>query len=340
MQNLSDRSLARSSTYTFLSQLYLLGPVPELYPYIEEITELSLALTSQGDDTSSIQTVNQDHLAADHFHIFGLNVLPYESSFLEPNFVFEGPVTERVLTDYWNSGFNPDTKSESADHIGWELKFLGELCKKQAEAEKERRRDIASQMLIEQLSFLEGHLLRWLPGFVQAVYQQKMLFYTSLVDITLDIIIDHYQELLGSQHRSIFQDFMLPDPPDILLEEKSGLRDISRFLLTPVFSGVYISREIIEGIAKSQKLPRGFGDRETMLTNLLRNAADYDQLTSVLDNITHMCNDWMSFYARLPERCQDPNMLMPFTTPWQERIQNCLKILNHIHSTASNNQKG
>ena len=171
MGNLVDRCLARSNTYTFLSQIYLSGPIPELFSHIDAIPELAIALSIRGDESSSGQSLDQDQLAADHYHIFGLNVLPYESSFLDPNFVLEGPISERVLADCWNAGFNPDSKSESVDHIGWELKFIGELCKTQAKAERNQKWDVSRHVVAEQVSFLENHLLRWLPGLVKAIYQ-------------------------------------------------------------------------------------------------------------------------------------------------------------------------
>lgn len=333
--------MSRSNTYAFLSQLYLQGPTSETYPFIEAIPDLARWLATQANDPGLKQNSYRDDLAADFYHIFGLNVLPYESSFLEPDNVIEGPVTERVLGDYWRAGFRPDTKSQSADHIGLELKFLSDLCKTQGEALYDQRVDIASNMEAKAISFLENHLLHWLPGFVQAVYQQNMPFYTSLADITLDLVIDHYQDLLKQnvhQHDYIFQDIQLPDPPDILLEENTGLKDISRYLLTPVYSGVYFSREIIERLAKDQNLPRGFGDRETMLTNLLRNAADYDQLTSVLDELKRIFDQWANFYDLLHKRCQEPNLLKPYTTPWQTRIQKSQNILNHIYASISNRE--
>lgn len=340
MHNVIDKCLSRSNTYGFLSQLYSLGPVPEIHSYIKAIPELALAFAPK-DDSGSKQTVTQDDLAADHYQIFGLNVLPYESSFLEIDNVLDGPVTERVLVDYWKSGFHPDTKSESADHIGLELKFLGYLCCMQAEGERDQRVDVASSMEVEQTSFLENHLLRWLPGFVQAVNQHNLPFYTSLVDITLDMVIDHYQDL---SHRRLrppdveFKHFDLPVLTDLLKDEKTGLKDIANYLLTPAYSGVYLSRQIIEGVAKTQNLPRGFGDRETMLTNLLRNAADYDQLPSLLDDFKLIFSHWMAFYDDLPERYKNPDLLKPYLTPWQTRIENSQIILNHIRSKSANNQ--
>lgn len=341
MQNIIEQCLARSNTYELLSLLYLQGPIPETRFYIEAIPELANTLDSLGGDPGSIPTPERDHLAADFYHIFGLNILPYESSFLEPENVLEGPVTERVMADYWRAGFRPDTKSQSADHIGLELKFLGDLCRTQAEALEDQRLDIASNMEAEATSFLQNHLLHWLPGLVQAVYQQNMPFYTSLADITLDLVIDHYQDLSRRNiqpHNHLLQDIQWPEPPDILHDEHTGLRDISRYLLTPVYSGVYFSRDIIVGLAKELKLPRGFGDRETMLTNLLRNAADYDQLPSVLDDLNRIFDQWANFYSHIPERCHDPNILNPYSTPWQARIQKSQDILNHLQASVSNQE--
>ena len=72
MQNTIDLSVARSNTYRYLSQLFLQGPVPEIYAHIEAIPELALALVPPGNDSYSLESLNQDHLAADYYFIFGL----------------------------------------------------------------------------------------------------------------------------------------------------------------------------------------------------------------------------------------------------------------------------
>jgi TorA maturation chaperone TorD len=343
MKTIYERSLARSNTYNFLSQLYLSGPVVELYPYIKAVPDLARGLGMATGGQGSVPALDQDELAADHYQIFGLNILPYESSFLDPQNVLEGPVTEAVLADYWRAGFSPDTTSVSADHIGLELKFLADLCKTEAEAEGDQRVDVASQMSAFQATFMEKHLLRWLPGLVQAVRQENAPFYTELVELTLNLVIDHYLDLSGriiQQNSRTSREFLLPEPPDILADENTGLRDIAHYLLTPAYSGVYISREVIEGMAKNQKLPRGFGDRSTMLTNLLRNAANYELLPSLIGDFRNVFDRWTKFYHQLPQRCQDADLFAPFTRPWQERISLSQKILALMYSAISENQNG
>ncbi len=328
-----DQAKARSHTYRFLSQLYLRGPVPELKPYIEAVPDLARGLEKGLMDRGSASTSDPDELAADYYQIFGLNVLPFESSFLEPQNMLDGAVTEGVRAAYWAAGYSADTTRVSADHIGLELAFMADLCQTEAEAYEDRRIGIAGHLVSRQAQFFERHLLRWAPGFTQAVREQNMPFYTALVELTLDLIIDHFRSI--SQHvvPSTGQGsppFHLPELPDLFADEQTGLKDIARYFLTPAYSGVYLSRDIISRFAKRLELPRGFGDRETMLTNLFRNAADYELFAALVADMQRLLERWLDFYNQLPQRGNNTALFTPFIDPWKERLKGSQRVLAKI----------
>ena len=293
--------LALSHTYALFSRLYLQGPTPDLIPFIEVIPELasSLPLSVPPSPRSTPPPSLPSFLAADHYHLFGFNVFPYQSMFLGEENNLGGPVTENVLAFYHNVGFETANSTdqafsnESPDHIGLELKLMAFLCMGEADAREDGLDQLALRMQTLQTHFLDEHLLRWLVSFVQAVRGQNFPFYSALADLTLEIVLNHRIEM-GEHLLSV--EFALPFVPALLENEKTDLKAIATFLLTPVYSGLYLSRDDIGRLARKLNLPRGFGDRQQMLTNLLRVAADYDLLAALLADIQSTLDGWRMAY--------------------------------------------
>ena len=105
----SQLALARSRTYDLLGRLALGGLTAEQLPYVEAIPELAATLPARFE---------ADEAAADHQQIFGFNVYPHESIFLDPTGLLGGPVAETVLLDYRQAGFPEQIDSDMADHLG------------------------------------------------------------------------------------------------------------------------------------------------------------------------------------------------------------------------------
>jgi hypothetical protein len=90
-------------------------------------------------------------------------------------------------------------------------------------------------------------------------------------------------ELLGDQYAHLTQtliappvNFTLPEPQNLLDDEKTGLKDIAELLSKPALSGVYLTHQQIKALALSLELPKGFGSRQQTLVNLLRTAVQYE----------------------------------------------------------------
>ncbi len=304
----SDRqALAFSHTYALFAQLYLRGPVAELRTYVQAIPELSAAL----EDKPAAEH------AADHYGLFGLNVFPYESVFLDPANTLGGAVTHGVAGFYAQAGF--ECAENTADHLGCELALLSFLCAAEVEAgnlpEQERARGL-------QQHFLHRHLLRWLPAFVQAVRQQGQAFYRALAALTLEVVCSHV-ETLGAG-LTFHAPFVLPDPPALLDDPHTGLKEIAAYLTTPAHSGLFLSRDDIGRLGRGQNLPRGFGGRRQMLTNLLRAAAEYDRLPHLLADLRGLTGEWAAFWGEMATR---PG-LAAIAAVWGERLeatQDCLE---------------
>jgi TorA maturation chaperone TorD len=309
----SQRALARSRAYTLFGSLYLNGLTGQTLSQVQVIPELVETLPEFFDANEA---------AADHQHLFGFNVFPYQSIFLDPSGLLGGDITERVIQSYQEAGFDVKAGSESADHIGHELNLLAFLSRQEANARQEGPSEILQRTINLQRDFLDKHLLPWLPALVQALGRQESPFYATLADLTLDLVAEHQFSLKPDPRI----DFQLPAPPGLLEDEGTGLKEIVDYLLRPAYGGIYLSRDDIGRLARQRSLPRGFGDRRQMLLNLLRSAANYGGLVAILGELHSMASSWAAAYA---EMAHEP-ILAPFANPWHSRASKTTNILDDM----------
>ena len=311
-------ALARGRAYGLLGRLFLAGVTSSNLAHVQAVPELNdkLALPFEADEA-----------AADHHHLFGFNVHPYQSFFLDPAGLLGGPVTESVLRSYQSLGFQPETSAESADHIGFELELLAFLCAAEAEALQDGLPEIAYQMREHQLVFVQAHMLQWIGPLTLAVDQQAHRFYSALAHVALDLLDEHAAALSSQFDRPLQDAPALPAVPEILEDEGTGLKEIADLLLTPVYSGIYLSRDDIGRLARRQAIPRGFGDRRQLLSNLLRSAADYDALGEVIDSLQAVAARWLAGYDELSDR----EGAGVYIAGWRSRAAETAAMLKQMH---------
>lgn len=313
--NKQETALAYHHTYHLLGQLLLHGLTPNLYPYLQQIPELAQHLAEEPD---------VDEAAVRHQNLLGFNIHPHESIFLGEDGLLGGPIAHAVHHTYTRIGYQT---AEEPDHIGRELEALAFLCAAEADAWEDGVTPIALQMQHKQLTLLDQHLLRWLWPFARAVQAHHDSFYTAVVTLLQNIIVTHVEQLRHNNPTSTAA-FTLPDAPAILENEKTGLKDIARYLVTPVYSGLYLSRDIIGQIARQFELPRGFGGREQTLTNLLRSAVQFDLLPELVGHLHSMAARWYD------EAMGEHSAITPYTFPWAARLQQTMTILEQIQNSA------
>lgn len=286
-------ALARHHTYALLSRLFFEGLTAELRPYAVELV----------GETATTTGFNADEAAAAHHNLFRFNVFPFQAIFRDASGLLGGEESGRVRAAYAEAGFRVDAEP---DQIGHELGLLAFLCGAEAEAQRDERAAAAAHARRLQKAFLQAHLLLWLPPFATALGRAGQPFYAALAALTLDIVADHAAALAG---QLVPAGPPLPAPPDLLAQEKTGLKEIAGYLTTPPFSGLYLSRDAINAVGRAHKLPRGFGGRQQLLTNLLHTAVQYDSLEAVLGGFTAVVQEWQAAYAN--QAAQHPH-LAPF----------------------------
>ncbi len=313
-----DLSLARSRAYALFSRLYRAGVTPEVLPEVRALAELNDALGHAFDTEGA---------AADHYDLFHLNVFPYASLFLDASGRLGGAITDDARRR--QAGYDADTSAESADHVGHALGLLAFLSGAEADAWQDHHPAETERMRHLQRHFLDTSLLWWLPAFVMAVRQQNHPFYTLLGTLTLDLVIDH-RLALGPATDSTPIAPPLPEPPPLLDDDKTGLREIAHYLATPPWSGLYLSRADLGRLGRAERLPRGFGPRAQMLTNLLRSAATFDRLDPLLNQLAGIIQTWRSHYAALAER--EVPILETVAQTWLERLDATEEIITRMRA--------
>ena len=321
-----ERAQARSAAYSLLARLYRDGVSEDLLPAVEAIPGLS-GTYPRNPETG---TLDGDEAAADHYEVFGYNVFPYGSIFLDSGGDLGGAATGRVLDFYRQAGYAP-APSENGDHIAAELDFLAFLCGAEADAWEDRLPGVALRMQALQRRFLDEVLLPWVPVFVQAVRRHGVGFYAELAAFTLELSADHRQSLGGAPATPTA--LLVDEPPEILAEEKTGLKEIAGFLITSAYSGIYLSRSEIARLARRRRIPRGFGGRQQMLVNLLRSAAAYDALDRVVEDLQAAMEAWLGEYRSWSD---DYPCLQVHLDSWLRRLEAGQTVLSRIEAELTN----
>ncbi len=321
---LAETAVARHHTYTLFSRLLLEGVTPGLWPTVQQLAELHAELPSEPDFAE---------MAAAYQTLFAFNIFPYESIYRDSSGLLGGSITEAVVHSYQASGFPVSDDATSPDHVGHELALLAFLCRVEANAWAGDMHPMAQRVQALQQDFLQNHLLTWLFPLALAVKQQGNGFYTAVLTLTTDLVIDHAQEI-GFRGEIGFR---LPPTPNLLTNDKTSLKEIATYLTNPVHSGFVLSRDDVSGIARAHKLPRGFGKRDLMLHNLLQAAVQYDALHAVLETFIALAKQWEEDYGRY---AQQAPALQPFLQPWQERVAVTQALLATLqqHAAPANDQ--
>lgn len=293
-----EQARARSLAYDLFARLFLKEPDADTLERLKAVPDLEQALAEDRDRLGG----GPGWEASQHFALFGFNVFPFQSIFLDVEGSLGGQESEQVFQFYQEAGFDLSSlpaagrlaAGESPDHAGLELAFLSALSQAEADA-LQAGSPAAGRFRQLQREFMDRHLLPWLPAFVQAVCQQRSAFYSVLAQMTLELVCEHRQDLEPGEGPGTAA-FSLPPAPDVLEDKKAGLKEIAEFLLTPAYSGLYISREDIARLGRAFSLPRGFGGRLQMMTNLLRSAVDYDMLAALVEKMLSLLQEWQAGY--------------------------------------------
>jgi TorA maturation chaperone TorD len=110
---------------------------------------------------------------------------PWESVYLSRDRLLFQKQTMQVRRIYRKFGYIPSNHPHEADdHLGLELDFMFRLASRTKEDIDQKEFNSALDLLQEQSSFLEEHLLAWVPSFVEDVLESaETLFFQGMAKI-------------------------------------------------------------------------------------------------------------------------------------------------------------
>ncbi len=318
-----DWAQARGYLYHLLGTLFLQGVHEGNIEHLRMIPELEGPLHIWEESNPTPETMLFDKADADHQHLFGFNIFPYQSMFLSEEGQIGGDETQRVVEHYTAAGFPIVTSAENPDHIGVELFFLAFLSQKESQALHADAQDLYEESRLQQRRFLDQNFFLWLPLFVQAVRLTNHPVFVALAEMVLTLSVEHRRELEDlPEEEPISWEERLPalhQGVSFLDEEKTGLREIATFLLSPVSSGFYLSRDDIRLLSRKRRVPAGFGPRRLMLTNLFRSAADYEELPDIVGALQEYLEIWQNMVASLSQ--YELPVLAQISSLWTQRLE-------------------
>lgn len=305
--SLAEHERARGYLYHLLGTVFLQGIHEGNLEHLQVIPELEEPLQRCWGQ-ASLEPAWLDLVAADHQHLFGFNVFPYQSMFLSWKGQIGGDETARVVEHYTAAHFPVVVSAESPDHIGVQLFFLAFLAQEGAAP------DVTA-------AFLDEHFLLWVPLWVQAVHETKHPVFSVLASLALEVAIEHRRELEPGVASPWGEwEKRLPAVDDSLLErESTGLREIADYLLTPARSGLYLTRDDIRSLSRKRRVPAGFGPRRLMLTNLFQSAVEYQELPDVVGVLREHVGVWQNKMTSLTR--YELSVLEQVASLWTQRLR-------------------
>jgi TorA maturation chaperone TorD len=203
-KNLLNYESSSMKAFRVLSDCYFL-PDPGLSEKLEDL-ELNMAdvcepaaewvqsMRKEFDGNANLEPLKIDFskLFVGPYKLFAA---PYGSVYLDSERKIMGNSTLDVKTSYREAGLDTAKNFKDApDHISAELEFMYYLIFKEIEAFSNADVEKAVNFVQKQKSFLEDHLMAWVPEFAGSIIEYaENSFYQNLAKATEAFLKENYQ---------------------------------------------------------------------------------------------------------------------------------------------------
>ncbi len=203
-EDMAGTAQARSGLYGFLARVFQHEVTAETLARIRE-PDFRAALEAAGANIAEELPGSEDELledlAIEYTRLFigpGRHVSPHASVHLggEEGSLWGGS-TVAVKRYIESLGFEFEPRYRGLpDHVGVELELMERLARAEAEAWREGDGDAAVRCLEVQQTFLEQHMMKWLPGFCKKVADAASLaFYREMAELTAAFVGSEREEV-------------------------------------------------------------------------------------------------------------------------------------------------
>ncbi|MGD8963886.1 MAG: molecular chaperone TorD family protein, partial [Desulfobacterales bacterium] len=203
-KNLLNHESSRMKAFRLLSDCYFI-PEPGLSEKLENL-ESSMARVCEKAAESIQKMVKHFKAGADLEPIrvdfaklfvgpYKLLAAPYGSVYLDGDRKMMGDSTLDVRSRYREAGLDTAKNFKDApDHVSAELEFMYFLIFKEIEAFAGSDTETAMGFIQKQKSFLEDHLMAWVPEFAICIIENaENPFYPNLAQATESFLQENYQ---------------------------------------------------------------------------------------------------------------------------------------------------
>lgn len=285
--------------------------------------EPALAATLPATDSAALT-----ELAVEYQHLFGFNLPPYESVFIDPSAMLMAPATTQVQSLYDRAGWTPPSELRigAPDHLGVELLALAGWL---ADGQTEYARILLTRCLA-----------LWAPVFVLALRRlDPHPFYAALGELTLDHLLaalpadplpPDFDPLPDLAPPPAYQNRGMPAPPPEAEDIGIGLSDIIDHLLTPRRAGLFLTRADLGRISRILDLPPIMSERRRMLDTLFRQAGQYELVPDLLQ---HLIAVFAAAAATYQTWAGQYPAWGPYALAWQQRVTASQVLLEELAAT-------
>ncbi len=250
---------------------------------------------------------------AEHSDLFLFQLYPYASVYLDAAGMLGGEARDRIA-GFWRAlAFEPP---QEPDHLSILLAFHAELADKASRSTG----DEAAAWQRALRAFLWEHLLSWLPFFAVTLQHLASPFYGRLGKI-LTRALESEVDLLGT---SPDLPLHLREAPAMVDPRTAPAADFFSALLSPVRSGMILTRDDLSRAARQLEMGTRIGERRFVLQALL----GQDPAATLV---------WLAEEARAQEAAW--LALGPYASPaagfWAERAAASSSLLEALSQEAS-----
>jgi len=357
MQSTISTLHLRRASYDLLARLYLDEPsaglvasLRELPPFAEHIPPESAADAWLAD------------VAVEYQRLFGMNVYPYESIFVDQELMLNTRATEQVARMYQECSFDRlGARAGAPDHLSLELRLMHELITAELHAQASGDAAGLRWARAQQALCLHDHLARWAPICAQTIARvTTQPLYAVLATLTTELVLSDFDavpapvvlpQIVLERHLTCRETRPCVDDRDldaessarlgsgdnVNAEDARGINAIVRRLITPATTGVLLTRADISGLGRRLQLPITVGERFQMLRGLFDAAGQFDHLHALLDSLGELFMEEDEAVAALMAACP---AWSGYGQDWRQRIASGQSLIAELRAQARDFYQG
>jgi TorA maturation chaperone TorD len=253
--------------------------------------------------------------ASEYTELFVFQLYPYASVYVSAEGMLGGEARDRI-SGFWRA--LSQTPPAEADHLAVMLALYARLCELASDESDAVRRDVWGRA---RKAFLWEHLLSWLPVYLSKVAELAAPFYRRWSEVLMKALL--------AEARALGQPEALPlhlrvSPTLIDPRQSDDVKEFLQSLLSPVRSGMILTRSDLSRAARHLSLGMRLGERAFILRGLFGQNA-----CGMLEWLSEEANDW----AKLHQSYADS--LGEVARAWEAKAMAAASLLRELKQEAT-----